>query len=115
MCEGWAGILLSRWMMKVMLDSQPSLQLKRNRSLLQQVIIWTVVTLLILAVLAGGFAFWNSYRQISNFQNDNLKNIANLIADNENQNLNHKINNNLVKDSVIEPFGRLTIWLGNGG
>lgn len=106
MCEGWVGILLSRWMMKVMFDSQPSLQLKRNRSLLQQVIIWTVVTLLILAVLAGGFAFWNSYRQISNFQNDNLKNIANLIADNENQNLKNKIYNNLAQDSVIEPLSK---------
>lgn len=54
----------------------------RNRSLLRQVLGGMSIVLLILAILGGSYAFWNSYREVSHFQDDNLKNIARLIADN---------------------------------
>ena len=53
-----------------------------NRSLLRQVLGGMSVVLLILAILGGSYGFWNSFREISHFQDDNLKNIARLIADN---------------------------------
>lgn len=51
-------------------------------SLLHQLLGWTLVVLLALAVLGGSYTFWNNYQQINRFQDDNLKNIARLIADN---------------------------------
>ncbi|MDO5768685.1 MAG: histidine kinase dimerization/phospho-acceptor domain-containing protein [Psychrobacter sp.] len=49
------------------------------KSLQFQLIFWSVLLLLILAVVAGGYGFWSSYQEINDFQDDNLKNTAALL------------------------------------
>ncbi|WP_352288751.1 HAMP domain-containing sensor histidine kinase [Psychrobacter sp. GW64-MNA-CIBAN-0177] len=48
-------------------------------SLQFQLIFWSVVSLLLLAIVAGGYGFWYSYNEINDFQDDNLKNTAALL------------------------------------
>lgn len=52
---------------------------KLFNSLQFQLIIWSVLSLLLLAIVAGGYGFWYSYNEISDFQDDNLKNTAALL------------------------------------
>ena len=52
---------------------------KPFNSLQFQLIFWSVVSLLLLAIVAGGYGFWYSYNEINNFQDDNLKNTAALL------------------------------------
>ena len=52
---------------------------KLFNSLQFQLIFWSVVSLLLLAVVAGGYGFWYSYNEINDFQDDNLKNTAALL------------------------------------
>ena len=54
----------------------------QHRSLFWQILRWTLVSLLILAGMAGAFSFWSSYHESNNFQQENLKNIATLIINN---------------------------------
>lgn len=44
-----------------------------------QLIFWSVLSLLVLAVVAGGYAFWSSYKEINEFQDDNLKSMSALL------------------------------------
>lgn len=48
-------------------------------SLQFQLIFWSVVSLLLLAIVAGGYGFWYSYNEINDFQDNNLKNTAALL------------------------------------
>ncbi|MFZ2843040.1 sensor histidine kinase [Psychrobacter sp.] len=48
-------------------------------SLQFQLIFWSVLSLLLLAVVAGGYGFWYNYNEINDFQDDNLKNTAALL------------------------------------
>ena len=52
---------------------------KLLNSLQFQLIFWSVLSLLSLAIVAGGYGFWYSYNEISDFQDDNLKNTAALL------------------------------------
>ncbi|WP_286740934.1 sensor histidine kinase [Psychrobacter sp. UBA3068] len=52
---------------------------KPFNSLQFQLIFWSVVSLLLLAIVAGGYGFWYSYNEINDFQDDNLKNTAALL------------------------------------
>lgn len=52
---------------------------KLLNSLQFQLIFWSVLSLLLLAIVAGGYGFWYSYNEISDFQDDNLKNTAALL------------------------------------
>ncbi len=52
---------------------------KLLNSLQFQLIIWSVLSLLLLAIVAGGYGFWYSYHEINDFQDDNLKNTAALL------------------------------------
>lgn len=52
---------------------------KLLNSLQFQLIFWSVLSLLSLAIVAGGYGFWYSYNEISDFQDDNLKNAAALL------------------------------------
>lgn len=52
---------------------------KLFNSLQFQLIFWSVLSLLLLAIIAGGYGFWYSYKEINNFQDDNLKNTAALL------------------------------------
>ncbi len=52
---------------------------KLFKSLQFQLIFWSVVSLLLLAIVAGGYGFWYSYNEINDFQDDNLKNTAALL------------------------------------
>ena len=52
---------------------------KLLNSLQFQLIIWSVLSLLLLAIVAGGYGFWYSYNEINDFQDDNLKNTAALL------------------------------------
>lgn len=54
-----------------------------HRSIFWQILRWTLVALLILAGIAGAFSFWSSYHESRNFQQENLKNIATLIINND--------------------------------
>lgn len=44
-----------------------------------QLIFWSVLSLLVWAVVAGGYAFWSSYKEINEFQDDNLKSMSALL------------------------------------
>ena len=50
------------------------------KSMQFQLIFWSVLTLLLLAVIAGGYGFWYSYEDFNDFQDDNLKSMAALLA-----------------------------------
>ena len=52
---------------------------KLFHSLQFQLIFWSVLSLLLLAIVAGGYGFWYSYNEINDFQDDNLKNTAALL------------------------------------
>ena len=52
---------------------------KLFNSLQFQLIFWSVLSLLLLAIIAGGYGFWYSYNEINDFQDDNLKNTAALL------------------------------------
>ncbi|MGP9690131.1 sensor histidine kinase [Psychrobacter sp. AOP22-C1-C5] len=67
--------------MSVALDGISAMPKFRNlfNSLQFQLIFWSVVSLLLLAIVAGGYGFWYSYNEINNFQDDNLKNTAALL------------------------------------
>ncbi len=52
---------------------------KLLNSLQFQLIFWSVLSLLLLAIIAGGYGFWYSYNEINDFQDDNLKNTAALL------------------------------------
>ncbi len=52
---------------------------KLSNSLQFQLIFWSVLSLLLLAIVAGGYGFWYSYNEINDFQDDNLKNTAALL------------------------------------
>lgn len=48
-------------------------------SLQFQLILWSILSLLLLAVVAGGYGFWYSYHEINDFQDDNLKSVATAL------------------------------------
>lgn len=52
---------------------------KLFNSLQFQLIFWSVLSLSLLAIIAGGYGFWYSYNEINDFQDDNLKNTAALL------------------------------------
>lgn len=49
------------------------------KSMQFQLIFWSMLALLILAIVAGGYGFWYSYEEINEFQDDNLKSISALL------------------------------------
>lgn len=55
-----------------MAEAAPSLQ--------KRLLIWTVVSLLLVAVVAGGYGFWRTFNDLNKWQQTNLKNIAMLLA-----------------------------------
>jgi two-component system, OmpR family, sensor kinase len=59
---------------------------KLFNSLQFQLIFWSVLSLLLLAIVAGGYGFWYSYNEINDFQDDNLKNTAALLEQSFNMN-----------------------------
>lgn len=86
---------------------------KLPRSLLYQILIWSFFALLLLMVFAGGFSFWSSYRESSDFQKDNLKNIANLIANNGDDDastLTSNANNQHYQTDDSDGLLRIDIW-----
>ena len=78
------------------------------KSLQFQLILWSVVLLLILAVVAGGYGFWSSYNEINDFQDDNLKNTAALLEQSLNintlDNALRRDDKKETKDSSRHPF-----------
>lgn len=50
------------------------------KSMQFQLIFWSVLTLLLLAIVAGGYGFWYSYEDFNDFQDDNLKSMAALLV-----------------------------------
>ncbi len=44
-----------------------------------QLMFWAVLSLLLLALIAGGYSFWYSYHEMNEFQDDSLKNTAVLL------------------------------------
>ena len=52
---------------------------KLFKSMQFQLIFWSVLSLFVLAVVAGGYAFWSSYKEINEFQDDNLKSMSALL------------------------------------
>ncbi len=60
---------------------------KLFHSLQFQLILWSVVSLLLLAIVAGGYGFWYSYNELNDFQDDSLKSMSALLE----QTLNVKV------------------------
>ena len=52
---------------------------KLFHSLQFQLILWSVVSLLLLAIVAGGYGFWYSYNELNDFQDDSLKSMSALL------------------------------------
>ena len=44
-----------------------------------QLIIWSVLSLLLLVIIAGGYRFWYSYNELNDFQDDSLKSMSALL------------------------------------
>ena len=44
-----------------------------------QLIFWSVLALLLLAIVAGGYGFWHSYEELNEFQDDNLKSMTAVL------------------------------------
>lgn len=78
---------------------------KPFNSLQFQLIFWSVVSLLLLAIVAGGYGFWYSYNEINDFQDDNLKNTAALLE----QSLNISGLNNNAAYSYSDEHARSNI------
>ncbi|WP_201582786.1 ATP-binding protein [Psychrobacter jeotgali] len=49
------------------------------KSMQFQLIFWSVLALLFLAIIAGGYGFWYSYEELNEFQDDSLESMAALI------------------------------------
>ena len=49
------------------------------KSMQFQLIFWSVLALLLLAVIAGGYGFWYSYKELNDFQDDSLKSMSALL------------------------------------
>ena len=49
------------------------------KSMQFQLIFWSVSSLLLLAIIAGGYGFWYSYEDFNDFQDDNLKSMSALL------------------------------------
>ena len=56
----------------------PSIR-KLFKSMQFQLIFWSVLALLLLAIVAGGYGFWHSYEEINEFQDDNLKSMSAVL------------------------------------
>ena len=93
--------------MFVALDGISAMPKFRNlfNSLQFQLIFWSVVSLLLLAIVAGGYGFWYSYNEINDFQDDNLKNTAALLE----QSLNISGLNNNAAYSYSDEHARSNI------
>ncbi|AMN49632.1 HAMP domain-containing sensor histidine kinase [Psychrobacter sp. P2G3] len=78
---------------------------KLFNSLQFQLIFWSVLSLLLLAIVAGGYGFWYSYNEINDFQDDNLKNTAALLE----QSLNISGLNNNAAYSYSDEHARSNI------
>ncbi|OXL19188.1 ATP-binding protein [Psychrobacter sp. DAB_AL32B] len=52
---------------------------KLFHSLQFQLILWSVLSLLLLAIGAGGYGFWYSYNELNDFQDDSLKSMSALL------------------------------------
>ena len=52
---------------------------KLFHSLQFQLILWSVLSLLLLAIVAGGYGFWYSYNELNDFQDDSLKSMSALL------------------------------------
>lgn len=52
---------------------------KLLNSLQFQLIFWSVLSLLLLAIVAGGYGFWYSYNELNDFQDDSLKSMSALL------------------------------------
>ena len=49
------------------------------KSLQFQLIFWSLIPLLLLAVAAGGYGFWYNYNEVNDFQDDTLKSMAAVL------------------------------------
>ena len=49
------------------------------KSMQFQLIFWSVLALLLLAIVAGGYGFWYSYKELNEFQDDSLESMSALI------------------------------------
>ena len=49
------------------------------KSMQFQLIFWSVLALLLLAIVAGGYGFWHSYEELNEFQDDNLKSMTAVL------------------------------------
>ena len=49
------------------------------KSMQFQLIFWSVLALLLLAVIAGGYGFWYNYKELNDFQDDSLKSMSALL------------------------------------
>ncbi|SLJ84020.1 hypothetical protein [Psychrobacter sp. DAB_AL43B] len=49
------------------------------KSMQFKLIFWSILALLLLAIIAGGYGFWYSYEEINEFQDDNLKSMSALL------------------------------------
>lgn len=49
------------------------------KSMQFQLIFWSMLALLLLAVVAGGYGFWYSYKELNEFQDDNLKSMTTVL------------------------------------
>lgn len=77
---------------------------KPFKSMQFQLIFWPVLSLLLLAIVAGGYGFWYSYNEINDFQDDNLKNTSALLEQslsiNALQSNNSSDNSDLVNNNI---------------
>ena len=68
------------------------------KSMQFQLIFWSVLALLLLAIVAGGYGFWYSYKELNEFQDDSLESMSALIE--QTIHLSAADNNTLLESNI---------------
>ncbi|MDN5565324.1 MAG: ATP-binding protein [Psychrobacter sp.] len=83
------------------------------KSMQFQLIFWSVLALLLLAVVAGGYGFWHSYEELNEFQDDNLKSMTAVLEQTLNIETSSSLQNTNVHFDTDDDDGSITVDIIN--
>ena len=83
------------------------------KSMQFQLIFWSVLALLLLAVVAGGYGFWHSYEELNEFQDDNLKSMSAVLEQTLNIETSSTLQNTNIHFDTDDDDGSITVDIIN--
>ena len=83
------------------------------KSMQFQLIFWSVLALLLLAVVAGGYGFWHSYEELNEFQDDNLKSMTAVLEQTLNIETSSSLQNTNIHFDTDDDDGSITVDIIN--